>query len=64
MADFIIIAILILIIGAAVAYIVKVKKAGNKCIGCPVEGACPHMVNGTCSCSVKDKNTHCHTDKE
>lgn len=64
MADFIIIVILILIIGAAVVYIVKAKKAGNKCIGCPIEGTCPHMVNGTCSCGADGRSSQGHTDKE
>ena len=29
-----------LIIGGAVFYIVKAKKSGRKCIGCPDVGAC------------------------
>ena len=41
MADFIIVAILLLIVGAAVRYIVKSKKSGAKCIGCPTGGCTP-----------------------
>ena len=46
MADIIVGVILILLIGGAVAYIVKEKKKGTKCIGCPAGGSCPH--SGKC----------------
>ena len=32
------IGILVLILGLAVAYVIKAKKSGKKCIGCP--GGC------------------------
>ena len=35
MENLIIIAVVLLIIGLAVAYIWKAKKRGTKCIGCP-----------------------------
>ncbi len=38
--DVILILILAVIIGGAVAYIVKAKKNGAKCIGCSAGGAC------------------------
>ena len=41
MADFIVIVILAVLIGAAVSYIIKAKKNGVKCIGCPAGGSCP-----------------------
>lgn len=41
MADIIVTLILVLLIGSAVAYIVKAKKSGVKCIGCPAGGSCP-----------------------
>ena len=44
MTDFIIIAIIAVIIGLAAGYVYKAKKSGKKCIGCP-EGSC-----GKCSC--------------
>ena len=50
MDDLIIIAVLVVIVGAAVAYIVKAKKSGKKCIGCPDSGACAGKCGG-CSCS-------------
>lgn len=40
MADIIIVAILLVIVGAAVSYIIKEKKRGVKCIGCPSAGTC------------------------
>ena len=43
--DYIIIGVIALVVGAAVLYIVKAKKSGKKCIGCP-DG---------CSCNSKDK---------
>ena len=41
MADIIAVFILLALIGCAVAYIIKAKKKGIKCIGCPAGGSCP-----------------------
>lgn len=48
MADIIVGGIVLLALGAAIAYIVKEKKKGVKCIGCPSGGNCAHC-NGGCS---------------
>lgn len=40
MADLIIGIVLILIISGAFIYIIKAKKKGVKCIGCPAAGSC------------------------
>ena len=48
MENFIIGAIIVLIIAAAVVYIIKAKKSGAKCIGCPSGGQCS---NGGCGCN-------------
>ncbi len=40
MESFIAAVILVLIVGAAVLYIVKAKKNGAKCIGCPHSKTC------------------------
>lgn len=40
MVDLIVIAIVVLIVGSALAYIIRVKKRGVKCIGCPAGGNC------------------------
>ena len=45
MTDIIIAIVLLVIIGGAAAYIVKAKKRGVKCIGCPYSGNC----NGNCN---------------
>ena len=59
--EIIAIVLIALIIGGSVFYIVKAKKSGRKCIGCP---------NG-CSCKAKDGKTTsgcngdcCHCQKE
>ena len=40
LTDIIAIAVIGLIIGGATGYIIKAKKSGKKCIGCPDSGAC------------------------
>ena len=41
MADIIVIIILVLLTGGAAAYMIRAKKNGVKCIGCPAGGSCP-----------------------
>lgn len=55
MDDIIIIAVLVLIVGAALAYVIKAKKRGVKCIGCPAGSNCESKnsastCSGGCSC--------------
>lgn len=40
MADVIVVIILAVIIGSAVAYLVKAKKSGVRCVGCSAGGSC------------------------
>lgn len=40
MADLIVVAIVLAVIAASIAYIVKEKKKGVRCIGCPAVGTC------------------------
>ena len=47
MVDFMITAVLLIVVGAAVIYIVKAKKSGKKCIGCPHADSCGK--SGGCS---------------
>ena len=49
MIDFVVIAVVALVIGSAAAYIVKVKKSGRKCIGCPYSGSCSAQGKGCCA---------------
>lgn len=54
--DFLIIGIILVIVGGAVAYIIKAKKNGKKCIGCPDAPTCQShgACSGSCtSCSSK-----------
>ncbi len=46
MINFIVIGILVVMLGSAIFYIVREKKRGVKCIGCPVAGTCPHSCKG------------------
>lgn len=60
MADVIIVMILLLIIGGAVIYIVRAKRKGVKCIGCPDGATCSGSCGGNCSgcggnCSEKEE---------
>ena len=45
MANVIVVFIVALILSVSITYIVKAKKAGVKCIGCPAGGTC----SGNCS---------------
>lgn len=51
MADFIVIVVLAVVIGGAVAYMVKQKKRGARCIGCSSGGCC----SGSCNCHNEKK---------
>ena len=55
MTNIIIVAVILVIIGLAIGYIVKAKKSGQKCIGCPSAKECDSK-NCNCGCS-SDKKT-------
>lgn len=40
MANIIVLVILIAAVGGAAGYIIKSKRSGKKCIGCPDSGSC------------------------
>lgn len=48
MIDIILILILLAAVGAAIAYIIKEKKKGTVCIGCPNAGTCSKKSSGGC----------------
>ncbi len=50
MDNFIIIAILVVIIGFAAFYVYRAKKSGRKCIGCPDGKTCGKNAESSCSC--------------
>lgn len=58
MENAIVIAILVVLIGGAIWYIVKAKKSGAKCIGCSVSGSCSSKSSGcSCGCGCSDTDT-------
>ena len=52
--DIILIIVIGLIVGSAVGYIIKAKKNGQKCIGCPHAKQCAAQ-SGGCTCGSKTK---------
>ncbi len=59
--DYIVIALLLLVIGGAVAYIIKAKKSGQKCIGCPYSKDCAKNRKGDggcCSCGSNEEENN------
>ena len=46
MKDIIIIAVIALVLGAALFYIIRAKKRGEKCIGCPYSKCCGGSCQG------------------
>ena len=53
MDNFIVIAVVVLILGCAIAYIVKEKKKGVKCVGCPYVETCGKNKNDCDSCKTQ-----------
>ena len=52
MENLIIIAIVVVILALAIGYVVKAKKSGKKCIGCPSTGcSCKGGCKGCSGCS-------------
>lgn len=49
MTDIIVIAIVVVIAALAAGYIVRAKRSGKKCIGCPDGGSCSGSCNN-CNC--------------
>lgn len=66
MDNFIIVAVIAAIVGIAAAYVIKAKKKGVKCIGCPDSENCANKSNdpqakcsgncGGCSCGCQTEN--------
>jgi len=64
MIDFVIIAIIALIIGFAAFYVYKAKKSGKKCIGCPDGSSCSgNCASCSCGCSGHAKENEDNSEK-
>lgn len=66
MIDFVVGAILVIIVGSALAYIIKSGKNGVKCVGCPdAKNCCSCGHNGGAGSACDSKSCtgcSCHTD--
>ena len=50
LVDVIIVAVIVLAVGGALAYIIRAKKRGKKCIGCPAGSSCEKGRACNCGC--------------
>ena len=48
LADWIVVAVVVLVVGLAAGYIVYAKHKGNRCIGCPDGKNCSARKKGCC----------------
>lgn len=63
MENVIIAVVLLAIIGGAAGYVIKAKKSGKKCIGCPDSGRCGKDSRTGCGCGCAGCNAACHTEE-
>lgn len=59
MIDFIVGAIVVAVVGSALAYIIKSKKNGVKCVGCPYAkscSSCSHTKEKVSACGCHDNS--------
>lgn len=56
MTDYLVLIAVALLMGSIVSYIVKAKKSGQKCIGCPDSGSC----SGKCAGCTGNCGCHSH----
>ena len=53
MTNIIVIAVIVLTVGSAAAYVIRAKRNGKKCIGCPSGSSCKEC---GCGCQTNKKN--------
>ena len=58
MGEIIAIVIIAVIVGGAIFYVIKAKKSGKKCIGCPDGCSCNGSCSGSCS-TKQEKDEKC-----
>ncbi len=51
MDDIIVVGIILLIVALALIYIIRAKKRGQKCIGCPASKSC---ASKKCNCNTEE----------
>ena len=56
LTDIIVIIAIILIVGGASFYIIRAKRAGQKCIGCPDAKTCSGNCSSCRACSCEGEN--------
>ena len=61
MGEIIAIAIIAVIVGGAIFYVIKAKKSGKKCIGCPDGCSCSGSCGGSCS-AKQEKDEKCEKE--
>lgn len=62
--DYIVIAIILAIVGAASYYIYRAKRSGRKCIGCPGGASCKGCKGNCGSHALTDLHTQPSNDFE
>ncbi len=50
--NIVLVAVLVIIVGAALIYLYKAKKSGQKCVGCPYAKKCG---SAKCSCGSNEQ---------
>ena len=55
-SDLIVLAVILLIVGGALFYVIRQKKKGVHCIGCPDAKTCSAAKGGCCHCEPTKKN--------
>ncbi len=63
MGDVVVLIVAILIVGAAIAYLIRAKKRGNHCVGCPYNDCSSCEKAKQASCSYCDCDDGEDTDK-
>lgn len=63
MVDFVVGFVILVIVGGAIAYIIREKKRGVKCIGCPDSASCSGRCSG-CNGSCGHGNSENTDTKE
>ncbi|MBQ4274596.1 MAG: FeoB-associated Cys-rich membrane protein [Clostridia bacterium] len=55
--DFLILAIIVLVVGGASFYIIRAKKNGQRCIGCPDSKTCSGSCASCCGCQKSNEES-------